>query len=221
MNRLPLIAGLIFTLMIVVPVRAHEIRPAYLELRQTGGDTIEVLWKVPARGDLKLGIQARLPENCESFSALASSVTNGAFTDRWKVTCPGGLTGGTISIEGLSATLTDALVRIELLDGTSQVARLTPDAPSFVVEASPTWYQIAATYLGLGVEHILLGIDHLLFVLALLLLVTDGHGFYRGAQYYPGCRDPGFCAGASTASGSGHRFEHCLCGGRTHSLQKR
>lgn len=172
MNRLPLIAGLIFTLMTVVPVQAHEVRPAYLELRQTEGDTIEVLWKVPARGDLKLGIQARLPENCESFSALASSVTNGAFTDRWKVTCPGGLTGGTISIEGLSATLTDALVRIELLDGTSQVARLTPDAPSFVVEATPTWYQIAATYLGLGVEHILLGIDHLLFVLALLLLVT-------------------------------------------------
>ena len=30
---------------------AHEVRPAYLELRQTGASTYDVLWKVPARGD--------------------------------------------------------------------------------------------------------------------------------------------------------------------------
>jgi hypothetical protein len=29
---------------------AHEVRPAYLELTQTGADTYEVLWRVPARG---------------------------------------------------------------------------------------------------------------------------------------------------------------------------
>jgi len=172
MTRFPFVAALIFMLAMVVPVHAHEVRPAYLELRQTEADTIDVLWKVPARGDLKLSIQARLPENCESLSVIASNMTGGAFTDRWKVTCPGGLTGGTIAIDGLSSTLTDALVRIERPDGTSQIARLTPTAPSFVVEAAPTSYQIAATYLGLGVEHILLGIDHLLFVLALLLLVN-------------------------------------------------
>src|SRR6185503_3545457 len=56
-------------------------------------------------------------------------------------------------------------------DGTTQVTRLTPFAPSFVVEAAPRAMQVAATYLKLGVEHILRGIDHLLFVLALLILV--------------------------------------------------
>ena len=30
---------------------AHEMRPAYLELRQTGPETSDVLWKVPARGE--------------------------------------------------------------------------------------------------------------------------------------------------------------------------
>ena len=35
----------------------------------------------------------------------------------------------------------------------------------------PSGWQVAWTYLGLGVAHILLGIDHLLFVLGLLLLV--------------------------------------------------
>ena len=36
---------------------AHEMRPAYLELRQTGTETYDVLWKVPGKGDkLRLGI---------------------------------------------------------------------------------------------------------------------------------------------------------------------
>jgi hydrogenase/urease accessory protein HupE len=153
------------------PAHAHEVRPGYLELRQTEAETFGVLWKVPARGQAKLSLGARLPEHCTPLAAVVSRRGGGAFTDRWTVTCPGGLDGGTVAIDGLSATLTDVLVRIERMDGTSQVARLTPEAPSLVVEVAPEWQQIAATYLGLGVEHILLGIDHLLFVLALLLLV--------------------------------------------------
>ena len=31
---------------------AHEVRPAYLELRQTAGNAYAVLWKVPAVGDM-------------------------------------------------------------------------------------------------------------------------------------------------------------------------
>jgi hydrogenase/urease accessory protein HupE len=49
--------------------------------------------------------------------------------------------------------------------------RLTPDRPSFVVEAIPRPLEVAHTYLVLGIEHILFGFDHLLFVLALLILV--------------------------------------------------
>jgi hydrogenase/urease accessory protein HupE len=171
MMRLPLVAALIVMVAMGAPAHAHEVRPGYLELRQTGAETFDVSWKVPARGDLKLRIHARLPENCTPLSAVVSTKGGGAFTDRWAVTCPGGLSGGTISIGGLAGTLTDALARIERLDGTSQVARLTPDAPSIVVEATPGGQQLAGTSLGLGVEHILLGIDHLLFVFALLLLV--------------------------------------------------
>jgi hydrogenase/urease accessory protein HupE len=96
---------------------------------------------------------------------------NHAFTERWTVKREGGLAGGVVHIAGLTATLTDVLVRVQRLDGTTQVTRLTPAAPSFLVEASPRALQVAGTYLRLGVEHILLGIDHLLFVLALLILV--------------------------------------------------
>jgi hydrogenase/urease accessory protein HupE len=96
---------------------------------------------------------------------------NNAYSERWTAKCPGGLTGGTIHIAGLSATVTDVLVRLERLDGTTQIARLTPSAPSLVVEAAPGATEVARTYLMLGVEHILGGFDHLLFVLALLILV--------------------------------------------------
>jgi hydrogenase/urease accessory protein HupE len=45
-------------------------------------------------------------------------------------------------------------------------------SPSFVVEAMPRRFEVARTYLVLGVEHILTGVDHLLFVSGLLLLVS-------------------------------------------------
>ena len=67
--------------------------------------------------------------------------------------------------------MTDVLLRIDYLDGTSFVRRLTPSNPSAVVPEQPSSWDVVATYLFLGVEHILLGIDHLLFVLALLLLI--------------------------------------------------
>ena len=153
---------------------AHEVRPAYLELRQTSADSYDVLWKVPGRGDdLRFGVYVRLPDNCQRSSEIQTTGINNAFSDRWTVQCKGAINGGTIFIEGLSSSVIDVLVRIQRLDGTIQVTRLTPSAPSFAVEASPSRVQLAGTYVSLGVEHILYGIDHLLFVLGLMLLVRD------------------------------------------------
>ncbi len=152
-------------------LQAHEVRPGYLALNQTGPESYDVLWKVPAKGGLRLSLQAELPDTCRSPLPHSSRFVGGAFTERWSVSCSGGLTGKTIAIDGLTGTMTDVLVRIERSDGTTQVTRLTPTEPRFVVEALPSSFQVAGTYLSLGVEHILFGIDHLLFVLALLILV--------------------------------------------------
>ena len=152
---------------------AHEVRPAYLELRQTGPDTYDALWKVPGQGDLRLGLYVELPAGCTNVTEPRGSVANSAYTERWTVKCAGGLSGGTIHIAGLSGTMIDVLVRLEQLDGRTQVIRLTPSAPSFVVEATPSRWRLAATYLRLGTDHILTGIDHLLFVLGLLLIVGN------------------------------------------------
>jgi hypothetical protein len=151
---------------------SHEVRPAYLELRQTGPETFDVLWKVPGRGeDMRLGLYVELPSDCVNTTEPRAQMLNAAFSERWSVRRAGGLTGGTIHIAGLSSTMTDVLVRLERLDGTTLIARLTPSAPSFVVGAAPDAWAVARTYGVLGVEHILLGIDHLLFVLGLLLIV--------------------------------------------------
>ncbi len=151
---------------------AHEVRPAYLQLRETAAYTYDVLFKVPALGeDLRFALNLELPSGCVARTEPRRELAGGAFIERWTMKCAGGLTGGSVSIAGLKATLTDALVRLERLDGTSQVVRLTPAAPSFVVAAAPGRLEVAGTYLRLGVEHILGGVDHLLYILALLFLV--------------------------------------------------
>jgi hydrogenase/urease accessory protein HupE len=156
----------------LAPVRsgAHEVRPGYLELREVAGGSYDVLWKVPARGEYRLALYARLPEGC-SKAPDAGSFVGGAFITRWRASCSDDLVGKRIAIDGLAATRTDVLVRISHLDGATQTARLTPDQPYVDVVAAPARAAVARTYFVLGVEHILLGIDHLLFVLGLLLLV--------------------------------------------------
>jgi hydrogenase/urease accessory protein HupE len=154
---------------------AHEVRPAYLELRQTSSETYDAFWKVPGQGEnMRLGIYLELPAGSTNVTAPRALMANNAFSERWVVKRTGGLTGGTIRIAGLTATMTDVLVRLERLDGSAQVTRLSPSAPSFVVEAAPRALEVARTYSVLGVEHILTGIDHLLFVLALLFITGGG-----------------------------------------------
>jgi hypothetical protein len=162
-------------LCLVVPLRAeaHESRPAYLELTQTDEDTFDVLWKVPARGDRRLGLYVRFPENCEVVAEPRGMFTGGAWVERWSIRHSGALVGETIHIDGLRSSLTEAHVRIARLDGRTLIARLMPSDPSFTVAASPTRLQAALAYLTIGIKHILGGVDHLLFVLGLLFLVRS------------------------------------------------
>jgi hypothetical protein len=165
------VAGLAWIALLSQHAYAHEVRPGYLELQQTAPETWSVLWKVPAQGDMRLAIYPQLPETCAPLSESIAFQTEGAHVERTSVTCRGGLAGREISIRGLSATMTDVLVRSARMDGSVQFARLTPSTSAFTVESTPGTWEVAATYTVLGVEHILQGIDHLLFVLGLMLLV--------------------------------------------------
>jgi len=164
---------LVLFVALTASVSAHEVRPAYLQVHQTGLDTYDIFWKVPAIGEnMRLSLYVQLPEQCTAEVVPRGSFSGLAYTEQWSVICTGGLSGSSIRINGLTATLTDVLVRVERLDGSTQVTRLTASSPSFLVEAAPRRFDVARTYLVLGIEHILTGFDHLLFVSGLLLLVN-------------------------------------------------
>jgi len=165
---------IVFVALHAYPARADELRPGYLELRQTASDTYSMLFKIPARGDdLRLAIYVRLPEGTQDVAAPRSTFHNAAYTERRTIRRSGGIAGQIVSIEGLSVTSTDVLVRIESLDGATQTERLSPTKTGFVVQIAPGAWEVVTTYLRLGIEHILFGFDHLLFVLALVILVRD------------------------------------------------
>jgi hydrogenase/urease accessory protein HupE len=175
-----MLMGLLAWIVVTCSAHAHESRPAYLQLKQTGPDTFDLTWKVPAIGEnLRLGIYVQLPESAEKITEPHGMFLGGAYVERWKFREPDALVGSVIQIDGLRHTLTDVLVRIERLDGTTQVARLVPESPSLTVIASPSPWQVASTYFWIGVEHILLGFDHLLFVLGLLLLVDTRRAMFK------------------------------------------
>jgi hypothetical protein len=151
---------------------ADEIRPGYLELKENSENVFSVLWKVPAKGNRKLSLHAKLPDNCKDKTQPVSQLVNAAYIQRWLVVCEEGLFDKTLSISGLKSTNTDVLLRLEFIDGTSQSILLTPTQESFKIPASASSLQIIRTYTWLGITHILMGVDHLLFVFALLLIVN-------------------------------------------------
>ena len=152
---------------------ADEIRPGYLEIKESTHHIFSVVWKVPAKGNKKLGLDAQLPVNCKNKTPPNAQLINGAYIQRWLVACDGGLVDQSITIAGLESTSTDVLLRLEFIDGTSQSALLTPTEYSFRIPARASSLQVIGTYTWLGIEHILLGVDHLLFVFALLLIVNS------------------------------------------------
>ena len=70
-------------------------------------------------------------------------------------------------------TITDVLVRVEMLDGRKWTTIARPSQPWVEIAASQSWWEVMGTYIVEGIRHILFGADHMLFVLGLLLIVKD------------------------------------------------
>ena len=156
----------------------HALDPGFLDLSAMGDDRWRVTWRVPDVSGRPMPIAARLPDNCTHPPPPDPAFDGRAWTSAWIATCPGGLEGGTITIEGLELTQTDTLVRYEPAAGETRTQRLTAAEISFVVPEDAGWAGILTGYAMLGVTHILEGVDHLLFVFALLLLVGDGRRLF-------------------------------------------
>ncbi len=171
--RSALAGTLLFLLAAAAPaVDAHESRPVYLQLTEVAAQEFDVLFKTPRRGELSLSLEPTISGGIDVTVPVVARAAEGALVETWRIRASEPLAGRTLGIEGLENTLTDALVRIEYLDGRSWTHQLSPAAPTVAIPAEPGAWDVAGTYLPSGIEHILLGWDHLLFVLGLVLLAS-------------------------------------------------
>ena len=156
----------------VVPARADEFKPAYLQLTQLDHETYDVLWKIPAIDEsTTLKVKPQFPDGSEPLTPVRSTFSRGVTVQRWRIRVPEGLEGKAIFFSQLSATRIDVLARLVRLDGTVQLERVLPVSPRFVAKPSPGSLEVVETYTVLGIDHILTGFDHLLYVLGMLILV--------------------------------------------------
>jgi hydrogenase/urease accessory protein HupE len=168
-----LLASLFLAWVGAVPAaRAHEARPAYLEIDETMPGRYTLLWRTPVLAGMRLPVVLRLPEGVRDLrKPVVQQLSDSLVERRWIEAGPQGLAGKRIDFAGLQLTITDAVVRVELLDGRKWMAIARPSQPWVEIEAARGTWAIALDFLRQGFGHILSGPDHLLFVFGLLLIV--------------------------------------------------
>ena len=158
-----------------LPAAAHEVRPAYLEIDQTGRAAYAVIWKQPTLGDVAIHLTPHLSNGWLEQPPSDQYAAAGFLIRTWKITAPGPapLAGASVSIDGLQDTITDVYVRVRLAGGRGVDAIVRPESPRLALDIANGSAMAMSSFVLLGIEHILTGPDHLLFVLGLLLLVRD------------------------------------------------
>jgi hypothetical protein len=168
-----LIAAGLGILAFMSTARAHEVRPAYLEIKQTAPERWEVLWRTPVLSGMRLPVALKFPEGVRDVREPTVQELTDSLIERRIIKVNGSLAGKQIEFVGLQATITDVLVRVRLLDGSESTTLVHPSQAWMEVTGSQGFLSVARSYTLLGIEHIGFGIDHLLFVLA-LLIITKG-----------------------------------------------
>ena len=165
----------LLALVLLAPLgSAHEVRPGYLEIRALEMPLYQVVWKQPVHTRnnriVVLGLQPVFPAGCARVegSTTANSRPD-LLIESFQLSCPDGLAGGRVRIEGLEKTITDVLVRFTDADGDTRVLVLNADTTEYEFGGEGT---LLSAYLGLGIEHLLFGYDHILFVIGLILLIS-------------------------------------------------
>jgi hypothetical protein len=124
-------------LLAVSVVSAHEARPAYLEIKETTPGQFSVLWRTPVLAGMRLPVVLKLPDDVKDVREPNVQELADSFVERrWIGAGPNGLAGKRIEFPGLQLTITDVLVRVELLDGRNGSKTSAPRTPSQFLELS-------------------------------------------------------------------------------------
>src|SRR5262249_7369615 len=136
---------LILAMLSLVPAAwAHEARPAYLELKETAPGQFSVLWRTPVLSGMRLSIVLKIPDDVQTLKEPAvQELADSLLERRWVDAGPNGLAGKRIEFVGLQLTITDVLVRVEMLDGRTWTTIARPAQPWVEIAASQTWLGVA------------------------------------------------------------------------------
>src|SRR3954470_17457318 len=90
---LPLVV-VVLLLTAIVPGRADEFKPAYLQITQLDQDTYDVLWKIPAIDEATtLNVRPLFPDENSALPTVGSPFSRGVAVQRCRIRVPHGLVG--------------------------------------------------------------------------------------------------------------------------------
>jgi hydrogenase/urease accessory protein HupE len=166
-------------LLVTTGALSHPLAPSLLELRELDPGRLAVRWKTPALAARGAVPRPVLPDGCAPEAEPDWTREGTGVVQRFVARCVApDLVGRVVGVDGLGASRTDALLRVELADGRAFREVLSGDRARFEIPVREQPLRVASGYVGLGVEHILGGLDHLAFVFGLLLLVGPGRALF-------------------------------------------
>jgi len=170
-NRLcPMIkyfTALLLTLFSLLAI-ADEMRPALVQINQVDDNHYQILWKVPARGEMKLKLSLII-DGQQAPTTRESYFVDGSYIERWQIQRDG-VQGLQVKVIQPGSKITDIIIRFESLQGEMVTGRINTSQPTFTFPQELSYENVVKTYTMLGIEHILIGLDHLLFVACLVLI---------------------------------------------------
>lgn len=158
-----------FLMMLSFGINADEMRPALVQIDQVDNSHYQVLWKVPARGEMKLKLSL-LIDGRQPPIKRESYFVSGSYVERWQIERAEGMKGLHIGVNQSRSKLTDIIIRYQSLKGEVVTGRINAQKPSFTFAQKLNYENVFKSYTLLGIEHILIGFDHLLFVACLVLI---------------------------------------------------
>ncbi|MEQ1439034.1 HupE/UreJ family protein [Fontimonas sp. SYSU GA230001] len=159
-------------LLAATAVQGHPLAPALLDLRESAPGVYDVSWRTSVVSVRGTPVAPQWPPGCAAeVQGVARIDGEDALLHRWRLSCPGGIEGRRLAIDGLAAGGINAILRYESLDGGVAQTLLDAAQPQWTVPAAGAAKPVFVEYLRLGFTHLLAGPDHVLLILGLVALV--------------------------------------------------
>ncbi|MGL6270033.1 MAG: HupE/UreJ family protein [Chitinophagaceae bacterium] len=165
-----LLVGIIFFSCKSMLTYAHEMRPAFLQIRETSAGNYDIRWKIPRIGDNVISLSPQFPDWFVLTPGLPAIESGNGALYHYTAASSKDIHGMTFTIAGIEESMVDVLVQVQMLNGEQFSMMLQPAKKIGEIPLKTSAMDTIKGYFLLGVKHIWMGVDHLLFVLALLII---------------------------------------------------